>query len=180
MKQPKSKPSASARVSDWFQTVVEGDAYWDSSHKMYAQIWEGSWIVYSSSGIKTEANEYGSCWVFWHCWNSLNAQEISVSCDAFLRIYDPYIYAYTYMTVSTPETKEYNNNRAINRFEWTTLQIGYNTGGTPIINLGSLKIDLKGFTATDYAGNSFELVSVQSRHKAKWDNRVLEKNLVWQ
>lgn len=177
LRQPKSKKSA--RVSDWFQILVEGDEYWDSSHKMYAQIWDGNWGVYASSGIKTEANEYGSCWLFWHCWNSLDAQEISVECSAFMRRQNPYGYGYSYVIANIPEIKEYNCNRSINRFDCSTASIGWNSGGSSI-NLGSLKIDLKGFTVDDFAGNTFELVSVTSHHKAKWDNRVLEKYLVWQ
>jgi len=169
LRQPKSK--AAARVDgDVFQKVVDGEEPWDSSHKMYAQIWDGNWLLYSSSGIKTEANEYGTCWVFFNCWNSLDAQEISVDCNAKLRRYDSNLYSYTYFSLDLPETKEYNCNRAINRFEWGTASIGWSSGGF-VINLGTLKIDLKGFTATDLAGNSYELLSVESHHKAKWNNK---------
>ncbi len=180
MKKPKSSKSArvSGRGGDWFQDWVDDEAYWDSSHKMYAQIWEGNWGVYASSGIKTEANEYGSCWLFWHCWNSLDAQEISVDCSAYMRRYNPSLYGYTYLVINIPEIKEYNCNRAINRFDWSTASIGWNSGGSSV-NLGSLKIDLKGFTVSDLSGNAFELVAVTSHHKAKWNNTEIEKYLRW-
>lgn len=177
----KPKSNKSSKVAGVFQDVVDNYIDWgDGQHRMYSQIWDGNWLVYSSSGIKTEAEEYGWQWLFKHGWNNADAQTITVSAQANLRAPSTTQPGqYVYYNVIYPTITETDCHRAIRRFDYSTLTLSYGGTGTFNFTLGSVLLNLKNFSATDVAGNTLEIVSVVSNHSATMNNITRYDNLYW-
>lgn len=194
--------SASFSVPFFGNRSVEGNANWDSSHRIECQIWQGNWLVYSSSGIKTHATQYARKWVFFHGWVDFKTDRVAASATVSYNLPNPYGTSTT-QTSTALSVAETNAAVAVKRFDWSTAQIGYSNNPQGSVGAQIQAIILSNMTITvsnpyyipnqpppcpscpyphpTFSSSSLTLTitGLTSNHSGQWGSRGVQKTLTW-
>lgn len=171
---------------------VDQNSNWDGDHRIECQIWQGNWIVYASSGIKTHATQYARKYLFFHGWVDLVAQTVSATAQVtFQQVggmggYPPYYFPPTTQTAQVLSISENNAAVAVKRFDWAVAQIGYTNapGGinTQVQAILSQMVVVVTNPRPTIGGatQSIHIDRLTSTYNGRWNNRnVPTLTLTW-
>ena len=108
-----SKGNKSSRVSS-----ADDSYYFNSGHRMRSQYYSNSYLVYSTIGVQTQMEQYGTVYWFWKGWKSDNANKISVKVldGTYVVGYDG---SFPMIVLARPDYKEGTNTcEAYVRVDW--------------------------------------------------------------
>lgn len=173
---------------------VEANQNWDSSHRIECQIWQGNWLVWSSSGIKTHATQYARKWVFFRGWVDFKTDRVSAVATIGYNVPNP-SGGTTPQTANAFDIAETNAAVAVRRFDWATAQIGYTNapGGlsqqVQSFLLSNMTVTINNPAYVPPSTNprptfnpstlTLSVTSLNSTHTGLWGSRGVQKTLTW-
>lgn len=187
-----TNPTSDTKQNRLGNRSVENALYFDGSHRIENQIWEGNWIIYASSGIKTHATQYARKYIFFNGWVDLTCQNVGATATVTYQqlvsipgTYPPQ-YAPVTQTAQILYTSENNAAVAVKRFDWAIAQIGYTNspGGVQtqvqailsqmVVKVPDPRVTVGGATQT------VRIDRLTSNHTGRWNNRSIgPQQLVW-
>lgn len=103
---------------------VDEPEFFDSSHRIECQIWQGNWGIYASSGVKTHGTQYARKWGFFHGWVDLKLSKVTALANVTYDVPNANG-GTTQTTAQALSVSAINAAVAVQRFDWSTAQIGY-------------------------------------------------------
>lgn len=157
---------------------------WDDNHRIEGEIWEGNWLIYASSGIKTQATQYARKWLVFHGWLDLKADQVSALAKVTYTV--PITGAPPLTGVASGfDISETNASVAVRRFDWSTAQIGYTNGGLIpqqvyiVLSQRLITIPNPNIGPTQPASLTVNFNTLQSVHRGTWNGKTIELPLTW-